>query len=383
MGKIGGCRQTAVLLDLDNYRHNVRLMRGLIGPCVKLMAVVKADAYGHGLLPFARAALSAGADCLGIAIAEEGSLLRRAGLNCPIHVFGALNEEGFQEAARARLIAPVFTVDGVCLAQRAAASAGTTLEVHLKLDTGMGRIGLRTAEELDKVLGVIAGNDRLRLTGAFTHFADADNSDQRHVDEQLNRFRALVSRVPQGLTLHAAASAAAIRRPDTRFDMVRGGIALYGYPPVDDAAGFLPCMSWQAEITHVKEIDAGDSVSYGCTYTASRPTTVATLAIGYGDGYPRALSSRAQALVHGRRCPVLGRVCMDQLMVDVSAVREQTKVGDVAVMLGSQGAERIDAQELADLCGTISYEILLAPKARMTRVYSEEREADHAEQTKG
>ena len=205
MGKIGGCRRTAVLLDLDNYRHNVRLMRGLIGPCVKLMAVVKADAYGHGLLPFARAALSAGADCLGIAIAEEGSLLRRAGLNCPIHVFGALNEEGFQEAARARLIAPVFTVDGVCLAQRAAASAGTTLEVHLKLDTGMGRIGLRTAGLTG--FGVIAGNDRLRLTGAFTHFADADSSDQRHVDEQLNRFRALVSRVPQGLTLHGSGAA--------------------------------------------------------------------------------------------------------------------------------------------------------------------------------
>lgn len=381
MGDLKPLRQTHLRLRLDHYRYNVALMRQIIGPKVGLMAVVKADAYGHGLLPFAKAALEGGADCLGVAIVEEGLQLREAGFSCPVHVFGGLNAAGFEAAARAGLIVPVFTVAGARQAQRAAIAAQRELSVQIKLDTGMGRIGLRDQAQLRAVLEALSGCSELRLIGAFTHFADADNPDPANVDEQLRRFAALSVLLPTDLTRHAAASAAALTRPDTRFDMVRCGIALYGYPPVPDVRGFKPCLEWRAEITHVKDIEAGESVSYGCSYRAPAQVRVATLAVGYGDGYPRALSGKGQVLIGGKLCPILGRVCMDQIMVDVSAV-PSCKPGDQAVLIGQQDGHSIDAEQLARLCGTISYEILLSPKARVPRVYCDGGEETDAEQSK-
>ncbi|MHC1786282.1 MAG: alanine racemase [Christensenellales bacterium] len=371
-------RKTRLCLSLVSYRSNVRLMKSIIGPSVKLMAVVKADAYGHGMIPFAKAAVAAGADQLGVAIAEEGLLLREAGLVCPILVFGALNREGMAAAAEQGLTVPVFTVEGTRLAQEAAAIAGRMLDVHIKMDTGMGRIGLRTRQELEDVLREIKRSPQLRLCGAFMHFADAENEDQRFSDLQLARFHELLTLLPDGLLIHAAASAAMFRQPGARFGMVRAGIALFGYPPGGGQRGFKPCLSFLAEVTQVKEVEAGTHISYGCTYCAARKTRVATLAAGYGDGYPRALSNKGRVLIGGRSCPIIGRVCMDQFMVDVTEV-PQVQAGDEAVLIGSQGDAFIGADELARLVDSISYDILLSPSARVPRVFLDEEEDGNAE----
>lgn len=371
MASLNALRRTLVQISVDNFRHNIRLLKGLLAPQVKLMAVVKADAYGHGLIPMARAAAMAGADYLGLAIAEEGVALRLAGLDLPMLVFGALNQEGMLAAARNGLIITVFTPSDILKAQQAAIQAGRTLEIHIKIDTGMARIGLRTLEELQSVLKVIDTCPQLQLTGVFTHFADAQNADQSYTQLQLDHFKSLLQYLPADLLAHAAASAALLMRKDTHFGMVRSGIALYGYPPTPVNPGFKPCLRFVAEVTYVKQISAGESVSYGCTYHAREPITVATLAVGYADGYPRALSNKGRVLIRNHSCPVIGRVCMDQLMVDATGV-PGVQAGDQAVLIGVQGDDFVGADELAQAIDTIPYEILLLPSPRVPKVYMDE-----------
>ena len=368
-------RQTLIHVSPDNFRHNVRMLKRMLAPLVKLMAVVKADAYGHGLIPMALAAQQAGADYLGVAIAEEGVELRQAGIRLPILVFGALNQEGMLAAASNDLTVTVFAPSDIMKAQRASVKAGRILEMHIKIDTGMARIGLRTTEELQDVLTASEACPQLRLTGVYTHFADSQNPDQGYTQLQLDRFNNMLQILPSGLLVHAAASAALLRRPDAHFDMVRSGIALYGYPPVSKNPGFKPCLEFSAEVTHVKQIGAGESVSYGCTYHAKRPTTVATIAAGYADGYARALSNKGRVLIRGHSCPVIGRICMDQMMADATGV-PGVQTGDKAMLIGAQGDDFIGADELAEAIDTISYEILLLPGQRVPRVYLDKEEQD-------
>ena len=375
MAELSSLRQTAVHVSLDSFRCNIRLLKELLAPQVKLMAVVKADAYGHGLIPMARAAAMAGADYLGLAIAEEGVALRLAGIDLPMLVFGALNQEGMLAAARHGLIITVFTPSDIRSAQQASIQAGKTLEIHIKIDTGMARIGLRTLEELQSVLNTIDTCPQLRLTGVFTHFADAQNADQSYTQLQLDHFKRLLQYVPSGLLVHAAASAALLMRHDAHFGMVRSGIALYGYPPTPVNPGFKPCLRFVAEVIYVKQIGAGESVSYGCTYHAREPITVATLAVGYADGYPRALSNKGRVLIRNHSCPVIGLICMDQLMVDATGV-PGVQAGDQAVLIGAQGDDFVGADELAQAIDTIPYEILLLPSSRVPRVYTDGEEQD-------
>ena len=363
-------RGTYIQIDLNAIAANARALKAAVAPTPHMMAVVKANAYGHGLIPVAKTALKNGADWLGVAIPEEGEALREAGVEAPILVLGAVNERGAEASVRCRLTQTVFDRERVQMLEKAAERLNITAQVHMKCDTGMGRIGVRTAEELKHVTDEIAACPRVRLTGAFTHFADADGADDAYSLEQIRKFEELRKLLPEDILFHAAASAAGIKYPQARYQMVRQGISLYGCAPVAQAPCLLPALSWHTEIVYVKTIPAGACVSYGCTFRARRETRVATLPVGYGDGYHRALSGKAQVLIGGRRCPVIGRVCMDQIMADVTDVPEgECFLGAPAVLLGRQGREEITAEELAAWAGTISYEMLLAATARVPITY--------------
>jgi len=359
-------------VDLSAIAENTAVLKAAIAPTPHMMAVVKANAYGHGLAQVAQTALKNGADWLGVAIPEEGETLRQAGVENPILVLGAVNERGAEASVRCRLTQTVFDRQRVRLLQSAAERMNTTVDVHVKCDTGMGRIGVRTADELRSVLDEIAACPRVRLTGAFTHFADADGDSDEYSEQQMERFEAFRALLPEDILFHAAASAAGIKYPQARYQMVRQGISLYGCAPVKGGPRVRPALSWHSEIAYVKTIPAGECVSYGCTFRADKETRVATIPVGYGDGYHRALSGKAELLVGGRRCPVIGRVCMDQIMADVTDVPEkECYLGAPVVLLGRQGNEEITADELAAWAGTISYEMLLAATARVPITYVE------------
>ena len=366
-------RGTYIQVDLGAIARNTRALKESIAPTPHMMAVVKANAYGHGLMEVARTALNNGADHLGVAIPEEGEALRQGGVTAPILVLGAVNEKGARASVRWGLTQAVFDAERVRLMEEAAKSQGKEALAHIKIDTGMGRIGVRDEKELQAVLSALETAPHVRVTGAFTHFADADGADDAYSRRQFERFEAMRKLLPKGILLHAAASAAGARYPFARYDMVREGIALYGCAPVRECPELTPALSWHTEIVYVKELPPGECVSYGCTYVTEKITRVATLPVGYGDGYHRALSGKAQVLIGGTRCPVLGRVCMDQMMVDVTNAPEGSAfIGAPCVLLGRQGNEEISADELAAWAGTISYEMLLAATARVPVHYLQE-----------
>jgi alanine racemase len=240
--------------------------------------------------------------------------------------------------------------------------------VQLKVDTGMGRIGVRNEVEAQAVLKALQAAPQVKLTGAYTHFADADGSEEKFAMQQLAAFERITGMLPKGILRHSANSAATLRYPNTHFDMVRPGIALYGCPPVKTDVPLRPAQRWVTEVIHVKEISPGDTVSYGRTFTAEKPMRVATLPVGYGDGYHRMLSNRGKVLIGGEFAKILGRVCMDQTMVDVTDIPAAVP-GAQAVLLGKQGGNEITADQMGDWAGTISYEVLLAPTVRVIRRY--------------
>ena len=366
-------RGTYIRVDLRAIAENTAILRRATAPTPHMLAVVKANAYGHGLVQVAKTALNHGADWLGVAIPEEGEALREAGVEAPILVLGAVNEKGAEASVKNRLTQTVFDTERVRMLEAAASRMNTTAQIHLKCDTGMGRIGVRTEEELRAVLTSIEAAPHLRLTGAFTHFADADGESDAYSLRQMEAFQRFVSLLPKDILVHAAASAASLRYPQARYGMTRQGISLYGCAPVKEAPDLRPALSWYTEIVYVKDLPAGACVSYGCTFRAEKTMRVATLPVGYGDGYHRALSGKAQVLIGGQRCPVIGRVCMDQIMADVTDVPEEMLfLGAPAVLLGRQGNEAITADELASWAGTISYEMLLAATARVPIIYDDE-----------
>ena len=358
-------------IDLAVLRKNVRLIRDSLPTGARLMAVVKADGYGHGIVQVAQSAVRAGAEALAVALIGEGVLLRQAGVTVPVLVLGASIPEELPEGVRHGLTMTVCTPEAIYQAQEAAASVNGEALVHLKLDTGMNRIGARSEDEVRAVIAALRECPRVRLTGVFTHFADADGSDMAFTRLQLERFNRLSSLLPERVIRHCANSAAIHRLPEAAFDMVRAGISLYGYPPVETALPLEPCMRWTARVAHVKAIDPGDTVSYGRTYTADRTLRVATVSCGYGDGYHRTASGKAEVIIRGRRAPVIGRICMDQMMADVSDIPD-VKTGDEVVLIGRDGEAVITAEDVASWAGTISYEVLLAATGRVPRVWLHE-----------
>ncbi|HEV8663612.1 MAG TPA: alanine racemase [Candidatus Methylomirabilis sp.] len=367
-------RPTRAVVDLGAIAHNVRNIKALVGKGVRLMAVVKADAYGHGLVPVARTALGAGAEWLGVALPEEGVALRAAGITAPILVLGPTVPAQAQLVAGAGLDQMVHSTRLAEALSRAARKARRTLPVHLKVETGMGRVGV-PVEEVAALAGVIGRLPGLRLGGVMTHFAAADAPEAAHAREQLRHFhKALASahlRAGPSLLRHAANSAATFALPEARLDLVRIGIALYGCPPSPDASPPIPlrpALTLETRVAQVRWVPAGTTVSYGCTFVAPARMRIATLPVGYGDGFPRLLSNRGAVLLRGKRAPVVGRVCMDMVMVDVTGIPEVSEE-DPVVLLGAQGTEVIPAEEWAGLADTISYEILCGITPRVPRVY--------------
>jgi len=365
-------RHTYCEIDLSAIRHNVGVMRACLAPETDFLAVVKANGYGHGAVPVALAALSAGAKMLAVAIPEEGAELRQAGIGAPILVLGGAEEEAAEEIVRHDLTQTVFDESRIRALAAAGRKLGCTAKVHLKLDTGMCRIGVRTEEEVRRLTALIDGLEGIELTGCFTHMATADEDQREGTLAQIARFERLTAAIagvhPGKIVRHAANTASIFRYPQAHCDMVRGGIALYGYPPHPAITGLRPAMRWASRAVHVKTIEAGERVSYGGLFEAQRETRVMTVPIGYADGYSRALSGKGCVLVRGKRARILGRVCMDQIMVDVTDIPD-AQAGDEVVLLGRQGDEMIDADEMAALIGTISYEVICSPSQRVPRVY--------------
>lgn len=367
-------RPTRAVVDLGAIAHNVRNIKALVGKDVRLMAVVKADAYGHGLTPVARAALRAGAEWLGVAIPEEGVALRAAGIAAPVLVLGPTSPAQTEVVAGAGLDQMVHSVRLAEALSGAARRARRSVTVHLKVETGMGRVGV-PVEEVAALAGAIGRLPGLRLGGVMTHFAAADAPDAAHAREQLRRFDKAVAsaHLPASPSLlrHAANSAATFALPEARLDMVRIGIALYGCLPSPDVVPPIPlrpALTLETRVAQVRWVPAGTTVSYGCTFVAPARMCIATLPVGYGDGFPRLLSNRGAVLLRGRRAPVVGRVCMDMVMVDVTGIPEVSE-DDPVVLLGAQGTEVIPAEEWGALAETISYEVLCGISPRVPRVY--------------
>ena len=368
-------RHTFCEIDLDAIRHNVRVMRASTQGGAAFLAVVKANGYGHGAVQVARAALDAGASMLAVAIPEEGIELRKAGFTAPVLVLGGAEKEASEDIVRHDLTQVVFDEESIRALAAAGRRLGQEAKVHLKLDTGMCRIGVRTEEEAQALTRLIDSLEGIELTGCFTHMATADEDAREGTLAQIARFEKLTAAIsavhPGKIVRHAANTASIFRYPQAHFDMVRGGIALYGYPPHPEVRGLRPAMRWVARAVYVKTIRPGDRVSYGGLFEAKKETRVMTVPVGYADGYRRGLTGKGCVLVRGQRSPILGRVCMDQIMVDVTDI-PGAQAGDEVVLLGAQGEEMIDADEMAAWLDTISYEVICSPSSRVPRVYINE-----------
>ena len=366
---------THAQVHLDHIVANLRAVRERVGDRAVLLAI-KGDAYGHGAVPVAQAVTEAGAaDWFGVATVPEGVELREAGITAPILKLSHALDEELDTAVRAGLVLTVVSADTVVAAERAAAAAGVTCEVHLKVDTGMRRIGVQPMAAA-AVARLADNQPHLALTGIFTHLPASDDPAQdEFTSSQLRTFARVVDQVSTaiGRTLpyvHAANSGGVLAHPDSWGTMVRPGIIAYGHypdPATPRTVDLLPGLTLASRVSFVKRVRAGETVSYGRTWTAPVDTTIATVPIGYADGFSRLNSNRGHLLVNGRRYPVAGRVCMDQTMVDVGD--DPVAVGDEVVAIGTQGGEEITATEVAGVMGTIPYEVTCLLTHRVTRLY--------------
>ncbi len=357
-------------IDLGAIRDNIRRCRQITG--VDVMAVVKANAYGHGIAPVSLAAVEAGAVWCGVARVEEGLELRQAGIEAPVLVLGAMPAGMMRAAVTGGISMAIWDLEQARAAEAAAGRAGARARLHLKIDTGMTRLGARPSEALEIARAVGASKD-LVLEGTFTHFARADEPDQSATENQEERFREVIEAIERaGLRpglLHAANSAGALVRPSARFGMVRVGVGMYGLHPSDRCPlpdGFRPALAWKAQLTQVRWVEPGTGVSYGHAYVARKRERIGVVPVGYADGMRRVDGNRA--LVGGRIVPVIGRVCMDQCMVLLDDVPE-AKAGDEVVLLGVQRGASQSAEDIARRWGTINYEVTTGLSARVPRVY--------------
>lgn len=383
-------------IDLAAVRHNVRLLRELAAPS-RLCAVVKADGYGHGAVAVGRAALEGGASCLAVATVEEGMELRDSQITAPVLVLSEPPPEAMDQLVAGGLTATLYSALGVQSAQRAASAAGKLLDVHVKVDTGMHRVGADPAE-LRSIVSSVVASEHLRYRALWTHLAVADGTseqDRRYTADQLGRFAELCERAAswgaEPPMTHVANSAALIGHPTARLDMVRCGITVYGVAPSpsmeeevpglsagdrgsDPSAGsgcggLRPAMALRAHVSHVRRLEAGERPSYGRLYELAVPSVIATVPVGYADGVPRRyFTEGGRVLVGGTRRPLAGSVTMDQIMVDCGPDGE-VSVGDEVVLIGEQGGDRLTAWDWARVLGTIGYEVLTGIGPRVTRVY--------------
>lgn len=370
-----GLRSTMIEVDLATLVHNFHEIRKKMGAQCKIMAVVKANAYGHGAVPVSSALARAGADWLGVASAEEGIELRQAGLSLPILVMGGLLEPELEALVAYQLTPVVCHPEMIPLLEDTTARSGKPMKIHVKVDTGMGRLGL-SPDIAASFIQEIAQRGRLTVEGLMTHFAEADLEDQTFVQEQIQKFRRVLKDLnDRGIKIplsHLANSAAILHHPTAYFQMVRPGIALYGYAPgtgTSNRPDLKPCLQLVTRIVQVKRVPKGTGISYGRSFVTKRESLIASLPIGYADGYSRRLSNKGQVIIHEQRAPIVGRVCMDMTMVDVTEVPD-VRVGDPVVLLGQQGKQAITADEIAHWEDTIPYEVLSVLNPRIARKYT-------------
>lgn len=367
-------RPTACTVDLDALRWNFRQVREKIGPEVRVLSVVKANAYGHGAREVAKALASAGSESFGVATLEEGVELRAAGIQSPILVLAGVYPEQLGELVEHRLTPTVCETETLKQLEKEAGRRDVTLNFHLKVDTGMGRIGLPSAE-VQRWLPEMGQLEALKLEGLFSHFSQAESVEGRYTQSQLKAFQLVLKRLRSAgynpPWVHLANSAAVITLPSAHFTMVRPGLMLYGaYPSAAMASqvALKPVLSWKTRVLQLKRVPKGSSISYGQTFVTQRESSIATLPVGYADGYSRLLSNRGEVLIRGQRAPITGRVCMDLTMVDVTDVSGVTQ-GDEVVLLGAQGEATIAADEMARWAETISYEIFTSIGDRVPRIH--------------
>ena len=361
-------------VDLAAVERNCAELRRKLSEKSQLCAVVKAFGYGHGAASCAQAALAGGASWLAVATAGEAAELRRDGIGARVLVMGALTPDELAVALEAGADVVAWREEFVKHAASLAASAGNPARLHVKLDTGMGRLGTADEGEALSLVGIAAGDPKLELAGFMTHFATADEPDSDFFDEQLARFLPVAARVKEGhpdCVVHAANSAAVFREPAAHFDMARCGIAVYGLDPLHEdpsKRGLEPALALESYVADIKPVRSGDSVGYGRSWRAGGDTLVGVLPIGYGDGYRRGLSNDADVIINGRRYPLVGTISMDNVTVDLGT-GEGIQQGDIATLIGAQGGERILAEELARRLDTINYEITCGISLRVPRVY--------------
>ncbi len=363
-------------IDLGAIEFNIRQIRKLIGRKARILVSVKADAYGHGVMPVSRAALAAGAEWLGVSHVKEALELRAFFPDAPILILSSGMRGHSEHIVRNNLTPVVCSLEIARDLAQAALCAGKKADVHVMVDTGMGRIGvwhencLPFLEKISRVKGI-------NLQGLASHFAAADDPSHRFTALQLKRFLKVAAEIgKRGVEIplrHIANSGALIDLKESRLDMVRPGIMIYGVYParhLQEKIELKPALSLKTRVAYLKTVEPGRTISYGMTYTAKKKTRVATLPIGYGDGFSRAHSNRGEVLIRGKRAPIIGIVTMDQIMVDVGGI-EGVAVGDGAVLIGEQGGDRITAEEAAERIGTISYEVLAQLGKRVSRVYKD------------
>lgn len=369
-------------IDMDAIAENFRVMHEAIRPETKMVAVIKTDGYGHGAVPIAQ--MIQPEDYIwGFAVATmtEAMILRKNQITKPVLILGYTFEEDYEDLIRYEIRPVVFKLDMAKELSEAAVHLKKTLSIHIGLDTGMSRIGFSDTEESIETIREIASLPGIKIEGMFTHFAKADELDKTSANRQFERYMHFAHRLEEaGVVIplkHVSNSAALMELADMNLNLVRAGISIYGiYPSAEvsrDSMKLTPAMSLRSRIVYIKEIETGTQISYGGTFTATHPMKIATIPVGYGDGYPRMLSNKGCVLIHGKRAKILGRICMDQFMVDVTDIPEAKELDEV-ILVGRQGNEEITVDELGDLCGRFSYEFICDIGKRVPRIYTKNHE---------
>ncbi len=367
-------RPAWIEIDLSALEHNYKFIRSKINSETKIAAVVKANAYGHGAAKVAKKLSQLGVEYFCVGSPDEGIELREVGIKKPILVLAEVLDSQYQDIIKGDLIQTAASINTLKALNQAGIKANKIIKVHLKFDTGMGRIGF-FPEDLLEIYQLAEKLKNIKVEGVFSHFARADEKDKEFSFQQLKRFKSALNKIkaagfklPQ---LHIANSAAVIDLTKTSLDLVRPGIMLYGLLPsnqLKNEADLKPLLSFKTRIVQLRTLPAGSAVSYGSTYTTEKEERIAVLPIGYKDGYPRLLSNQGEVLINGKRAPIRGRVCMGQTIVSVEQI-ENVEVGDEVVLIGKQGKEEISATEIADLVGTINYEIVCNLSERLEKIY--------------
>lgn len=365
-------RPTLAEVDLDGFRRNVRAVKARLPQRSRLIAVLKANAYGHGAVQLGRICEEEDAEMIAVALFEEACELQDAGIDLPILILGPMHAAQIDEAVQRHFITGVVSPQELDLICELAEEHQIDIRVHLKLDSGMGRMGL-VASDLEHCIEALRAHPRVKVDAIYTHFANASDPNDPFTDVQQRNFEAMLAQLKQGGVSaplhHRANSAATMRGLVADGEYARVGLALYGGEPLDVGVSRLdPILTWKTKVTRLKSVARGGAVGYGTTFKTERDSLIATLPVGYADGYDRLLSNRGSVLIRGRRVPVVGRVSMDLVTIDVTDVPDVT-VGDSVTLLGRDGGDEISAEEIAALIGTISYEVFCAVGARVPRVY--------------